>query len=184
VRVIAGHSRGRKLTAPRGTSTRPATARVRASIFSRLSSRNAIGGSHVLDLFAGSGSLGIEALSRGARAAVFVDAARQATAVIAANLQKLELVNRARIINADVPRALAQLAQAQESFDLIFIDAPFGADCTAEVLALIAHLGLLAPEGFAVTRQFHRAAAPMLKDFECVNSTRIGDHRIALYQRL
>jgi 16S rRNA (guanine966-N2)-methyltransferase len=155
---------------------------VRASIFSRLSSRYAIDGARVLDVFAGSGSLGIEALSRGAREVVFIDAARQATAAIAANLQKLELADRARIINADFQRALAQLAEAQASFDLIFIDAPFGSDCTDEVLALIAHLGLLAPEGFAVTRQFHRAGAPTLKDFECINVTRIGDHRIALHR--
>ncbi len=164
--------------------TRPATARVRASIFSRLASRDAIASAHVLDIFAGSGSLGLEALSRGARDAVFVDCGSDAAATIARNLRELQLANRARIIAADFRRALKDLAGAGECFGLIFIDAPFTADSTAEVLALIAHLGLLAPDGFAVTRQFHRAPAPVADELECVNVAKLGDHRIALYRRL
>jgi 16S rRNA (guanine(966)-N(2))-methyltransferase RsmD len=164
--------------------TRPATARVRASIFSRLAARDAIASARVLDIFAGSGSLGLEALSRGAREVVFVDSARDAAAAIASNLEKLRLAGRARIISADFRRALGELARRRECFSLIFIDAPFAADSTAEVLALIGHLGLLAPDGFMVTRQFHRAPAPMVQEFECVNVTRIGDHRVALYRRL
>ncbi len=82
------------------------------------------------------------------------------------------------------PRAMWLMVPAGECFGLIFIDAPFTADSTAEVLALIAHLGLLAPDGFAVTRQFHRAPAPVADELECVNVAKLGDHRIALYRRL
>jgi 16S rRNA (guanine(966)-N(2))-methyltransferase RsmD len=183
VRVIGGTGRGRKFNAPRGLQTRPATARVRSSIFSRLASRNAIAGASVLDIFAGSGSLGLEALSRGAKRAIFVDNARTAAAAIKRNLTQLGLENHARIVAADFRRALAQLGEAGECFGIIFVDAPFKADATAEVLALIAILGLLAPDGFVVTRQFYRAEIPMETALECENIAKIGDHRIALYRR-
>jgi len=184
VRVIGGQERGRKFTAPRGKDTRPATARVRASIFSRLASRNAIAGACVLDIFAGSGSFGLEALSRGASHVVFVDRARAAAAAIALNLRQLRLIDRARIITADFRGALAELAKAGECFGVVFVDAPFGADSTSEVLALIPTLGLLAPDGILITRQFHRTPAPVAAALECINIAKIGDHRIALYRRL
>jgi 16S rRNA (guanine966-N2)-methyltransferase len=137
----------------------------------------------VLDLFAGSGSFGLEALSRGASHAVFVDQARAAAAAIAHNLVQLQLGSRARIITSEFRDALAALGEAKECFELVFVDAPFRADSTAEVLALIAALGLLAPEGLVVTRQFHRSPAPVGAALECVNVAKIGDHRIALYRR-
>jgi 16S rRNA (guanine966-N2)-methyltransferase len=184
MRVIGGQQRGRKLKAPHGMETRPVTARVRESVFSRLASRDAIAGTRVLDLFAGSGAFGLEALSRGAGEVVFVDRAGAAAAAIRDNLNQLRLLDRASIINADCKRALTQLSAAGERFGLAFVDAPFDKDSTAEVLALIAALGLLARDGLVVTRQFHRTPAPMLAAFECVNVARIGDHRIALYRRL
>jgi 16S rRNA (guanine966-N2)-methyltransferase len=183
VRVIGGQEHGRKFAAPRGKDTRPATARVRASIFSRLASRNAIAAARVLDVFAGSGSFGLEALSRGASHVVFVDRARAAAAAIARNLNQLHMADRASIITADFRRALAELAQSGACFEIIFVDAPFGADSTAEVLALIATLGLLAPNGLLITRQFHRTPAPVEAALECINVAKIGDHRIALYRR-
>jgi len=182
VRVIGGQERGRKLAAPRGRGTRPATARVRASIFARLASRDAIGGARVLDVFAGSGSLGLEALSRGAKDVVFVDRARDAASAIAHNLAQLGLGGRARVITADFRHAFLELAAAGQCYGLVFVDAPFAADSTAEVLALIADLGLLAPDGVAVTRQFHRTPAPMVAAWESINVAKIGDHRIALYR--
>jgi 16S rRNA (guanine966-N2)-methyltransferase len=182
MRVIGGQQRGRKLRAPHGMATRPVTARVRESIFSRLASRDAIAGVRVLDLFAGSGSFGLEALSRGASGVVFVDRARAATAVIQHNLSQFHLHDRAIIISADFKRALAGLGAAGQRFGLVFVDAPFDADSTAEVLALITTLGLLAPDGMVVTRQFHRTAAPMMTALECANVVKIGDHRIAFYR--
>jgi 16S rRNA (guanine966-N2)-methyltransferase len=157
---------------------------VRASIFSRLASRNAIAGALVLDLFAGSGSFGLEALSRGASQAVFVDRARAAAAVIQHNLIQLRLAGSAQIINADFRPALAELAAAGRCFGLVFVDPPFGSDSMVEVLALIADLGLLGPDGLMVARQFHRTPTPVVAALECVNVAKIGDHRIALYRRL
>jgi 16S rRNA (guanine966-N2)-methyltransferase len=184
MRVISGVERGLKIVAPRGQETRPATARVRSSIFSRLAARDAIADARVLDLFAGSGAFGLEALSRGASRVVFVDRAREAAAAIRQNLSRLRLAARARVITTDFRHALPELAEARECFDLVFVDAPFSADSTAEVLALIAALGLLAPDGLVVTRQFHRTSEPIGAALDCVNVAKIGDHRIALYRRL
>lgn len=183
MRVISGSSHGRRLIAPRGLNTRPATARVRASIFSRLASRHPISESRVLDLFAGSGSLGLEALSRGAAAAVFVDSSRAATAVIARNLRQLGLEARSRVVLAEVRAALAELARAGERFDLVFVDPPFAQDSSAEVLAKLARLDLINPHGIVTVRQFHRAPQLEVAELERINLATVGDHRIALYRR-
>jgi len=113
-----------------------------------------------------------------------VDRARQAAATIAHNLVQLGLPGRARIITADFRDAFAGLAEAGQCFGLVFVDAPFGADSTGKVLALIADLGLLAPDGLVVTRQFHRTPTPIETALECINVAKVGDHRIALYRRL
>src|SRR5271167_2210317 len=120
MRIIAGHAHGRRLKAPRGMLTRPTSARARESIFSRLTVRIDFDGLRVLDIFAGSGSLGIESLSRGAARATFVDSSRDAASAIRANLSQLDLSDRARILVADVRRALADLGRAHETFDLVF----------------------------------------------------------------
>src|SRR5579862_7036971 len=125
MRIIAGHAHGRRLKAPRGLLTRPTSARARESIFSRLAVRMDFDGTRVLDIFAGSGSLGIESLSRGAAHVTFVDSSRDAAAAIRANLARLELSDRARIVVSEVRRALADLRGMPDVFDLVFVDAPF-----------------------------------------------------------
>ena len=185
MRIIAGNARGRRLKAPRGLKTRPATARARESIFSRLNVRLDFEGLAVLDIFAGSGSLGIEALSRGAAHATFVDSSKAATLVIRENLEALGLSNRARIITTDLDRALPELAIAKKNFGLVFVDAPYASDISNDVLAMLAELNLVAPEGWIVIRQFKRAPeAPTAPDgFEQFTVSIIGDHRIAYYRR-
>ncbi len=171
------------MVAPRGLGTRPATARVRQSIFSRLQVRMTLAGARVLDLYAGSGSLGIEALSRGAAAAVFVDSSRAAAVSIKRNLETLKLRQHGEVIVAEAGRALAALAGRGERFELAFIDAPYADDRSAEMLARIAALDLLAPGGWAVVRQAGRAAEPVCAGLERVTTSLMGDHRITLYQR-
>jgi len=121
VRVVAGRYGGRRLVAPPGDATRPTTDRVREALFSVLGA--SIEGARVLDLYAGSGALGIEALSRGAAAAVFVDRAQPAVTAIRANLASLE-------IDADVRRmqartALRTASKRAEAYDLVFLDPPY-----------------------------------------------------------
>lgn len=183
LRVIAGANHGHRLVAPRGWETRPATARVRASIFSRVASRLEIAGSRVLDLYAGSGSLGLEALSRGAAQAVFVDSARAATAAITRNLRQLGLEARARVMLLEMRRALAELARTGERFDLIFVDPPFAQDSSGEVLANLSRLDLIDGHGIVIVRQFHRAPELEVAELARVNLATLGDHRIALYRR-
>ncbi|MHB8381941.1 MAG: 16S rRNA (guanine(966)-N(2))-methyltransferase RsmD [Candidatus Binataceae bacterium] len=185
MRVIAGHAHGRRLKAPRGLTTRPTSARARESIFSRLQVRIDFAGIRVLDIFAGSGSLSCEALSRGAAHATMIDSSRAAAAAISANLATLGLAERARIISADVFRALDDLGAAGASFNLIFIDAPFKNDLSAEVLELIASRGLAAEGGWIVVGQSKRAAAAPEAPaaLERTNIANLGDHRIAFYRR-
>ncbi len=182
MRIISGAAHGRKMAAPRGWETRPATARIRASIFSRIGSRMEIDQASVLDIFAGSGSLGIEALSRGAASAVFVDSARAAANTISKNLRQLGLYKRGRILTMDFHRALDELAREAKRFDLVFVDPPFAEDSSAEVLAKLLRLDLINAHGIVVVRQYYRAAELEVTELECVSRATIGDHRIALYR--
>jgi len=186
MRVIAGENRGHQLKAPRGMVTRPTTARVRHSIFSRLGSRLDLGGRKVLDLFAGSGSLGIEALSRGAAHTTFVDSSPDSAATIRRNLDELGLAARGTIVAAQVRRALDDLALRGERFDLVFIDAPYRDDFTAEVLDRLVDLKLLTGQAWVVAEQYHRAPPPSGGFGDAltrVSVAKLGDHRIALYRR-
>jgi len=185
VKIIAGHARGRKLKSPAGLTTRPATARIRESIFSRLLARLDFRDLAVLDIFAGSGSLGIEALSRGAAHATFIDSSKAAASVIRANLETLGLADRARIIAIDLRRALPELAREGKSFGLAFVDAPFADDSSNQVMQTLAELGLVAEGGWVVIRQFKRAPEPPAAPagFEQFKIATTGDHRIAYYRR-
>lgn len=150
MRVIAGVARGRKLAAPQHGNTRPTPDRVREALFSALAP--ALLAARVLDVFAGSGALGIEALSRGARAATFVEHDKPTAALLRRNLTVLPpgLQQQARIVVDDATRALVQLAGENEPFDLIFADPPYAADAYDAVLCAVASPKLLAPSGTVV----------------------------------
>lgn len=122
MRVVAGTARGRRLVTPPGTDVRPTTDRVREAVFNALGSLGAIEGARVLDLFAGSGALGIEALSRGASHATFVERDRRARVTIEANVATTGLADRASISAGDAVQALARTA---EQFDLVLLDPPY-----------------------------------------------------------
>lgn len=124
MRVVAGSARGRRLRAPPGGATRPTSDRVREAVFSALASRGTIGDATVADLFAGTGAMGIEALSRGAERATFVDSDPRAVEVIAANLAATGFEERARVVRSEV---LSWLEQA-EPVDLAFADPPYAFD--------------------------------------------------------
>lgn len=158
---------------------------MRESIFSRLLVRLDFEGLAVLDIFAGSGSLGLEALSRGAAHATFIDSSKAATSVIRENLATLGLTDRGQILTTDLRRALPQLSQEGKSFGLIFVDAPFGDDISNQVMQMLADLRLVANDGWVVIRQFKRAPEPPSapSGFEQFKVAIIGDHRIAYYRR-
>jgi 16S rRNA (guanine966-N2)-methyltransferase len=140
LRVIAGSARGRKLVSPPGDRVRPTKDMVREAMFSALDARGALVDATVLDLYAGTGALGIEALSRGAARAVFVERDRAALDAIATNVETLRLGDNARVLAADVARVLAGAPPPAAPFDLVVIDPPY--DTTDEdVTALLDTLG-------------------------------------------
>jgi 16S rRNA (guanine966-N2)-methyltransferase len=151
VRVIAGKAKGRTLVAPRGGATRPATDRIRETLFAILEPQ--LAGARVLDLFAGAGTFGIEALSRGAVHATFVERAKEAIAALRKNLAATHFADSAAIVEANVLSFLNE--PPIEPFDIAFSDPPF--DDVAVANATLAHPGLAAAlPGAIVVARFHR----------------------------
>ena len=179
MRVIAGTRKGHTLVAPRGTDTRPTSDRVREALFSTLGS---VEGDRVLDLFAGSGALGIEALSRGAAHATFVDAGRPAGAAIRDNLRELGLEARATVIPADAV-ATAARHQGAAPWRLVFVDPPYRSDlATRAVLALPSER--LAEDAVIVIEHDRRSAPPeTLGSLLRTDQRRYGDTLISFYVR-
>ncbi|HAS09340.1 MAG TPA: 16S rRNA (guanine(966)-N(2))-methyltransferase RsmD [Acidimicrobiaceae bacterium] len=155
VRVVAGSVRGRRISAPPGTDTRPTTDRVREAMFNALGSLGAVDGAVVADLFAGSGALGIEALSRGAASAHFVESDRRAVAVIEENLSTLGLDDRGVVLRRPVEVALDDLPVP---LDLVLADPPYAFDGWAALLADLATR--LAGDGLVVIESGRAVALP------------------------
>ena len=133
MRIVAGTFRGRRLQAPKGREIRPTSDRVREAVFSILGP--AVVGVRVLDLFAGTGALGLEALSRGALQAVFVDQSGQAVRLIRSNIELCGVQDRVRMVHAPVDQALRRLAGRGEMLDLVFMDPPYGEGLVQKMLA-------------------------------------------------
>jgi 16S rRNA (guanine(966)-N(2))-methyltransferase RsmD len=177
MRVIAGELRGQTLVAPRGWKVRPTSDRVREATFSALGER--VVGARVLDLYCGTGALAIEALSRGATAAVLVD---RDTRPALGNVERLGLRERAELVRADAGRWLEQVADApsQGGFDLVFVDAPYRLADRVEQ-DLNKHLpGLLAPEGRAIVES--GARRPLRIDsLQRLRQRRYGAADVSIY---
>jgi 16S rRNA (guanine966-N2)-methyltransferase len=178
VRVVAGAYGGRRLQAPKGDATRPTTDRVREAVFSTLGD---LEGERVLDLFAGSGALGIEALSRGAEHALFVERARPALVVLRANLDALGLAPpRATVRAGDALAALRDAPGTAGAYDLVFLDPPYRQAAglgpgLSERLA-----PALAPSARVVTESDRRT--PLELDLPLVHERRYGDTLIRIHQ--
>jgi 16S rRNA (guanine(966)-N(2))-methyltransferase RsmD len=148
MRVIGGHARGRRLKVPKGQSLRPTAARVKESLFNILP--RDLSGAKVLDLFAGTGNVSIEALSRGAAAALLVDSSTGSAKAIRENLRRLDLADRSEIWTIPVLRAVKRLARRGETFDFIFLDPPYEQNWVGSSLKAIAEGSLLRPSGILV----------------------------------
>jgi len=173
LRVTGGVLRGRRLRVPRGTAVRPTSDRVRESLFARLGD---LDGARVLDLCAGSGALGIEALSRGAAALVSVERSSVVARVLAENLEALGVADRARLLRADVVAALQRLARQAERFDLVLFDPPYAEiDATGRALRALATSGILAPRATVVVEASRRAPPPAVDGLVAVDERRYGD---------
>lgn len=180
MRVIAGRFGGRRLTAPSGQATRPTSDRVREALFSLLGPLDDLA---VLDLFAGSGALGIEALSRGARRVTFVDDAQTAVKAVHANLAQLDPAGAAtgvEVRRQDARAFLRSARTARQQYDLVFLDPPYrlATELGRELSPLLA--GLLASGARVVSESDRRT--PLELDFPLIDERRYGDTLIRIHE--
>ena len=143
MRVISGMLKGRRLVAPAGLSTRPTADRIKESVFNILGS--SVQSAMVLDLFAGTGALGIEALSRGATHAVFIDQAKTALAAIRTNIRNLGIGDRTRVLQWNISKGLKCLSSIPQAFDLVFMDPPYESNAVVPALTALIACDALAP---------------------------------------
>ena len=177
MRVIAGDLRGRRMVAPKGRDTRPTTDRVREALFAALTS---VEGARVLDLYAGSGALAIEALSRGARSAVLVERSVHALRALRENLAALELEDRCTVFRTSVERALHALRH--ERFDLVLADPPYAESAAAaRIIERLIGAGVCEAEARIVLEHAARAEAPRLSGAHLLRTRRYGDSAISTY---
>jgi 16S rRNA (guanine966-N2)-methyltransferase len=182
MRITGGSLRSRALRAPRGQATRPTSDRVREALFGILGSAGALEGARVLDLYAGTGALALEALSRGANRAVLVESSRDALAAIRANVAALGLDGRARVLACEVERALDRLS-ALGPFDLVLADPPWAlVDSGDAPRALAAAASVVAPEGLVVLEHAARTPAPSIAGLLGDQSRRYGDTALTFYK--
>ena len=176
MRVVAGKYGGRRILAPKGRSTRPTADRVRESLFSRLGD---LEGRRVLDLFAGSGSLGLEALSRGAKSAVFIDQASTAITAVRANINSLKLGDRCQVIKGAAKVELQRFQAAGVSFHLVFLDPPYGAELSLD--ALVGVRPLLEVGGEAILESSAAEDLVKVPGFKILDERSYGQTRITRY---
>jgi 16S rRNA (guanine966-N2)-methyltransferase len=183
VRVVGGRLKGRVLSAPASRAIRPTSERLRESIFDILVHRYAgrLEGARAVDLFAGSGALGIEALSRGARFALFVDNGTEARALLRANVEALGLGGVSRIWRADA--AKLGKAPAGGPFGLAFLDPPYGQDLAERALAALVEGGWLEPDALCVVEEAAKAAIEAPEGLALVDERTYADTRVVILRR-
>ena len=168
MRVISGTARGIRLKTPEGLKTRPTSDRVKEAIFSVIQFE--VEGSRFLDLFAGSGQMGIEALSRGAVSAVFVDGRREACKLVQDNLKTTKLERNAQVVQSDY---LSYLERCRQTFDIIFLDPPYAEEFLENSLKKISEIDILSSRGIIICER----PAEKLLDFEVPGFQRGKDYR-------
>ena len=181
MRVIAGSLRGRRLKAPPGADTRPTGDRVKQTLFDILAPR--IGGCRFVDLFAGSGAIGLEAVSRGAASVLLVDHGRAATEAARENAAALKVGPGVLAVErATVSAALTRLAARGERFDIAFLDPPY--DSPEYERAIEALGAVLAEDGIVIAEHFHKRDLPeTIGSLVRTRAVRVGDHRLSFYER-
>jgi 16S rRNA (guanine966-N2)-methyltransferase len=178
MRIIGGASRGRQLEGP-SQGARPTAGRVKAALFNILSER--IPGARFLDLFAGTGAIGIEALSRGASRVTFVESDAACVRVVKSNLRRSGYDHLAEVRSMTATRFLKQ--PPREPYDIAFIDPPYHANDTADVLPLLGRNGIIAVNGVVIIEHFHKAPSPVQVDrLILTKSYRYGDTFLSIYR--
>ena len=179
MRIIAGEARSRTIKAPEGRDTRPTLDRVRENVFNILQLR--VRGARTLDLFAGSGAMSLEAVSRGAAYAVMVDHDRAAIAAEKANVEALRFTDRTRVMPMDWKRAAAQLRSEGERFDLVFLDPPYAMRDMREVMEAL--VPLLSDEALVVLEHQAGVMPVTAEGYRMTDSRRYGYAEISFFER-
>jgi 16S rRNA (guanine966-N2)-methyltransferase len=178
VRVIAGTAKGHKLRVPRGITVRPTPDRAKGGLFNALGDR--VVGSKFLDLYAGSGAIGIEALSRGAAAVEFVEMRADVAVIIERNLSKTGLAEHGSVVIAPAEEALRRLANESRRFDIIFADPPYKSQQALEILQVLGRKELLNEEGLVVWEHESGTGLPaQVGKLSCFKELRYGDTSFA-----
>jgi len=182
MRIIGGTAKGRRLQVPKGQSVRPTAARVKESLFNILP--RDFSGMKVLELFSGTGNVGIEALSRGAADALLVDVSARSAATSRENLARLGFGKHASVWVAPAARALRTLGKRGETFDVIFLDPPYDQGLTDSSLKLIAEGGLLSDSGIVVGEHSAREAVQSTYgSLVRYDQRRYGDTRLSFFKK-
>ncbi len=182
MRITGGARRGTRLATFGHRLIRPTTDRVREAIFNVLGQR--LDGKKVLDLFAGTGAMAIEALSRGAEEATLVDRSTRAIDVIRRNLKICGYTDRARVVKKDTIAAIKELSERGETFDIIFIDAPYGEpELTARTVKTIAETSVLATEGVIVCESSKRHEVEAPEGVRILKEKRYGDTMVYFMEK-
>lgn len=181
MRVIGGAYRGRRLRAPHGQLVRPTSDRLRETLFNILTP--CIEGSRFLDICAGSGAVGIEALSRGASHVTFIDRSRRACLTIEENLEAIKASSQAAVINRDAVAAIRRLAEESAQFDIAFFDPPYASGIYSQVTGLLADGSLLSDEATVIVE--HHSKTPPADEHGSLKIYRIvrqGESALAFYR--
>ena len=182
MRVIAGTAKKRRLKAPRGLAVRPTCDRVKEALFNILADR--VPECVFLDLFAGTGNIGIEAISRGAALAVFVEKEHKNTRVIVDNLKTTGFLSAARVLRREAKEAVKLLCAEGIAFDLIFMDPPYQTDLAKETLACVAAGGILKGSGIVIVETGPKEdMSPQIPALKMFRRERYGDTMLAFYQK-
>ncbi|MBQ8942353.1 MAG: 16S rRNA (guanine(966)-N(2))-methyltransferase RsmD [Firmicutes bacterium] len=172
MRVISGSARGLKLKAPEGMNTRPTTDRIKESLFNIIAAE--LYDICFADLFAGSGAIGIEALSRGAKKAYFSDSNRKSAEIIKDNLSRARLADKAEVFCCDYSQALSRIKANDDKIDIAFLDPPYNKGLAVRALEEIVRLELLSDDGFIIVEQ---AAEEPAIDVAGLKTTRVKDYK-------
>lgn len=181
MRVISGTLKGKKLFSVKGLSLRPTSDRVRESVFDIL--QGIIEGSRVLDLFSGTGALGIEALSRGALAAVFIENHPSSLEALRRNLAACHLENVSEVLAKEAEEGLLFLEGRRESFDFIFLDPPYGKGLACRTVAKLAKSAILKPETLIIVEHSTTEAVGDIFPLERVDFRKYGSTRISFFRK-
>lgn len=180
MRIIGGTLKGRRLATVRGDAIRPTSDRLRETLFNIIASR--VPGSSLLDLCAGTGAIGIEALSRGAAEVTFVDVSKRAIALIRSNLELCRIESEVRLLNRKATTAISSFASAGRQFDLVYLDLPYESAIHDSVLIALAGENILAPAAIVIIEhQRRKTLKPRYLSLQRFRQVRQGDSLLSFY---